>query len=475
MNRPLAGDTLAIGFGTDGPPVTAAMTWGQVAIWDVLRWLPPEDTSTNLVLAVPAPSGTAVGRAATAVRRLVERHDSLRTLFSEGPRGPLQTVLPGGTLPVRLHPAGAAGPRDTAEEVGRQLRSTPFAAAEPPVRAAVVTDGPDAAVVVLCLSHLAIDGWSLSILRADLAQLLTDPGGLAPRAQQPLERAGYEASEPARRSEQRALLFWERALRELPAAMLEDLRDGGPSDRQWSRLSSPALALAAAEHARRARLSPSVVLQAGTLLLLALYTGEPSAALRTIVATRFRPENQALVGAFNQNALVRAELREETFDAFLRRVGSAAATGYRHTEYEPRALEELIERIGTERGLRTGGFCFFNDVRFGSGQRPLGAPAAGSAEALAGALDRTELSDPEWDFDQKGAKFFLFLQELEAPAGPDSARSVITLCADRRFLAGRGSAVFLRDLEWLLAGTAYADTTVGSLAEALRGRVPAAG
>ncbi|WP_371477004.1 condensation domain-containing protein [Kitasatospora sp. NBC_00315] len=466
---------LPITFGQDGEPVTAVMTWGQVAIWDVLRWLPPEDTSTNLLLSVPAPPGTGVERAVRAVRLLVERHDSLRTLFSEAPEGPCQQVLPGGTLQGWRCPADAAGAEHAAAEAGARLRATPFAADELPVRAAVVTEGPHAALVVLCLSHLAIDGWSLSIVRADLAQLLADPPQLPPRAQQPLERARYEASEPARRGQARALRFWEDALRELPPAMVEDLREGGGSDRQWSRISSPALALAAAEHARRTRLSSSVVLQAATLLLLALHTGEPSAALRTIVATRFRPENQALVGAFNQNALVRAELREEPFEAFLRRVGSAAANGYRHTEYEPRALERLIERVGTERGLRTGGFCFFNDVRFGTGHQPLGSAAPGSAEALTAALARTELSDPQWDFDQKGSKFFLFLQELDAAPEPAGARAVVTLCADRRFLAGRGSSVFLEDLEWLLARTAYTDTTTGELAAALCGRAPVPG
>lgn len=486
---PYDNDTLPIAFDTGGEPVTAPMAWGQVAIWDVLRWLPPTDTSTHLLLELPAPPGTTAERAADAVRLLVERHDSLRTLFFEAAEGPRQRVVPRGMLRARLHPvaaadaageAGAAGAADVTdvadvrravERVGARLRATAFGATELPVRMAVVTDGPHAAAVVLCLSHLALDGWSLAVVRADLTALLTEPETLPPRAQQPLERAEYEASEPARRGQDRALRYWERAVRELPAAMLEDLRDGGASDPQWARIESPALALAAAEHARRVRLSPSLVLQAGVLLLLAVYTGERSAALRTIVATRFRPENQSLVGAFNQNALVHARLGDEPFDAFVHRVGTAATTGYRHTEYEPRSLELLIERIGKERGMRTGGFCFFNDVRFDAGRRPF-APVPRSAREITAALARTQLSVPDWDIDQKGAKFFLYVQELGAGDSAAEATAALTLCADRRFLAGRESADFLLDLQWLLTETVRRNISTGALAGALRERSP---
>ncbi|MBC3840499.1 hypothetical protein GXW82_10410 [Streptacidiphilus sp. 4-A2] len=95
----------------------------------------------------------------TALADVMGRHEALRTVFPELAGVPVQQVLPVAEAPLRFevvdcgpeeYPAlrrGAAGPFD--------LRR------DPPMRATVFRLGPDEAVLLVVLHHIAGDGWSL--------------------------------------------------------------------------------------------------------------------------------------------------------------------------------------------------------------------------------------------------------------------------------------------------------------------------
>ncbi|MER5644445.1 condensation domain-containing protein [Streptosporangium sp. NPDC002524] len=442
-----------------------SLTWGQTAIWEVLRWLPPGDASLNLLAVCEVEPGRDVGDVLAAVRALVERHDALHTLFpmddQDGGR-PVQVVLRSGELEVAVHETGTRNPGTVAAYAGARLRDLPFdIGGELPLRVAVVTTGGVPVRVVLVVSHMAVDGWSLKIVRDDLRTLLSVPAALGPVAEQPLGRLAYERSERARLRERRAFGYWAEAVRELPRVWLEDLRQGGEARQDWSEIRSRALSRAVRELAARASVTPGMVLQATVALLLGLYKGEEDVALRLIVSTRFKPETRRFVGAFNQNALLRLRLRHESFSGFLSHAGRAALAAYSTCEYDPVRLEELVARVTGERGIGTDGYCFYNDIRFDAPAPPAGhrlSPA--EYDALMG---ETELVEPPHDTDQKGATFFLYVHEL-------SERAVLTLCADRRFLAPRGPADFLSDLEWLAVEALRTDAGPLRLAEALARR-----
>lgn len=180
--------------------------------------------------------------------------------------------------------------------------------------------------------------------------------------------------------------------------------------------------------------------------LLATYTGAPTATLRLIVATRFQPRTRRFVGAFNQNALLRVEVGDDSFDDYLRRVQLAVLSAYQNCEYDPRAMGRIVADAAAERGVAAGGYCFFNDISFEPPKRPGGAGEPGSARVG----DRPDLhlmrreTALSVDMDQvpKDATLFLFLENL-------GDRAVLQLCADRRFLAPRSAPDFLADLEEL--------------------------
>ena len=464
------------------------LTWGQTAIWEVLRWQPPGDCSLNLLAVCPLPPDRTPDDVRAAVHELILRHEALHTLFEQVGAAPEQVVVDSGALEIQVYEAGGTDPDQAASAVGALLRGTAFRMeSELPLRIALVAQGARLLRIVLCLSHMAVDEWSLTVVRDDLLALLNATAPLGPPAQQPLERARYEASPEAQRRARRALAKWERGVRSLPADWLAgpgpegESDDGSGAGAQWAELRSRGLAAAVLALAERSRLGPNLVLQALVALLLGIYRGRDEVGLRLIVATRFRPETAALVGAFNQNALLRVRLTDVCFSDYLGLAHAATLAAYATSECEPNELERLVSGICRERGVNPGGYCFYNNRDFSSSQayrsspaaRPnsaAGPPSSVGADDPAGRITGIERLRHESSLTttvptsgEKGSTFFFFVNRL-------SERAHLVVHAEAGFLAPWGAGQFLLDLEWLALEALRTDAGPVRLAAAFAGQ-----
>lgn len=452
----------AVHFRTDRA-AEGPLIWAQIAIWDVFRWLPAHDSTLNLLVHCPVPAGRDLRDVTTAVRRLVERHDSLHTVYVDTPDGPRQRVIGEGDIPLHVHDIGDRGTAEAAAEFGEALRGPWFdIGADLPLRVAVLTRDGAPVTVLLAASHMAVDGWSLAIVRGDLLNLLQNPPVAVEPGQQPLQRVDYETSPIGLRREAKALSYWSKHLAGIPTRMIESTRAGRTPNLDWGLIQSPALALATNGLAARFGVPPATVLLAAVALQLAAYTGETEAVLRMIVATRFRAASRALVGAFNENALFRLDVGGrpgETVGALLHRASDAALMAYAHCEYDPRKLDALFAEVAAHRGITPDGYCFFNDTRYSVQDQTAPAPLPGDelAEAIHAALPATKLHAPVIDRLPKGANFFLFLTDLS-----DTAE--LMLCAEQGFLGERGPLGFLDGLERLVVDATLDErATTGTL------------
>jgi hypothetical protein len=439
---------------------TGPLIWAQRAIWDVVRWLPPDDITLNQIGHCAVPAGRDLDEVLDALRTLVLRHDSLHTLFEQTPDGPVQHVRADGEIPVGLHELDDRSVDEATAVVGGVLGGVPFRHdRDLPLRLAVLTRDGRPAVIVLVASHLALDGWSFYLVREDLAQLLSAPEEVAAPGQQPLERVLYEASPLGRDREAKALAYWRKHLTAAPAAMIEPASPDPTPELDWARIESGALALATDALAARTGVPGSTVLLAASALLLAAHLGEEQAMIRMIVSTRFQPASRRLIGAFNQNALFPITVADEPVGGYLRRAANAVLIAYAHSEYDPAALDRLIDDVARQRGLEPGGYCFFNDARFGPLTKDTAKPAepADLADLIQSALPATKVTPLTTDRRPMTANFFQYLNDL-------SDRAVLTLCVQRGFLGHRGAADFLIGLQTLVVGAATdPDATVREL------------
>jgi hypothetical protein len=271
------------------------LTWSQRHMYEVVA-LPLGWAAHNLSARVPVPDGTTTGAVLTALRELVERHDSLRTTVAAGPDGrPCQWLLGPVTLVVEEHELPSEG-LDTF--AGRVALSDVGHDGLPPCRADLVTRHGRPHTVVLTVSHLAVDGTGLQLVAAELAARLAGHVPPAP-ALTPRDRVAYEGSPAGRERSRRSLRFAQRQLAQAPTVLLPENPAGeDPASRFWvGRLASPALtaAMRALPVLRSTTAAPALV---GVLAaLLAGRAGAPSANVVLICGNRFVRGQQDHVGS----------------------------------------------------------------------------------------------------------------------------------------------------------------------------------
>jgi Condensation domain len=361
----------------------AGLTWGQRELWVGMcrqhTWMP-------IGAVRELPPGTTVESIVDELRYMMARYPSLRTRLRLSPDAPPHQVLAGsGEVTLEVVEAGGADPAEVAAEVmSRYERADHDFTADWPVRMAVVcrSSVPTHQVAIFC--HLVMDGAGAQAMLADLARREpgtgTPPG--PPGALQPLEQARWQDSPAGRRQCEAALRYWERLL-----WTIEPRRFPGSTDprhpRQWEiGFTSPALHLAVRVICARTGLDSSPVLLGLFGVALARVTGIDPVVTQVVVSNRFRRGLAGTVSPVSQNILLAIDVAGASVDEAAGRAWRRILAGYKHGYYDPVRLEELVRRVGRERGVELDLSCFFNDRRL---HRLAGAEGAGAEGAGAGA------------------------------------------------------------------------------------------
>ncbi|MBD0694992.1 condensation domain-containing protein [Streptomyces sp. CBMA123] len=349
-------------------------TWGQRAIWDAVRRLPPADAPRyNIATAAPLEPGLPLPVLLDALERLLHLHDSLHTRLRPAPDGGLdQVVDPAGVLTVAVEPlADGADPAEAGARLHRELAERPFdTAAHWPLRVGVVTADGLARHLSLVLSHTAVDGSGMSRLIADLTALSlgTSPAelaGLRTPAQQPLEEAGFQTSERGRRRDEAARKQVLRKLRLGPPRLFPQpgAAEDTPARFPNAVLRSPALPHAVERVAAAHRVSTSSVLLAATAAMTARLAGRTEAVLGVVVNNRFLPELANAVSVVAGDGLFHLPDATAEFGEVVRRTHAAAIGTYRHAYFDKLALAAETERLTAEGVPLADRSCVFNDTR----------------------------------------------------------------------------------------------------------------
>jgi len=153
----------------DGP---APLSATQARLWFLHR-LDPDDTSYLLAFAVRFTAPLDTARLARALRRVVDRHPALRTVFPSGPDGPVQQVQPPADPVLAVAPPDPGAPlRDRLTRLAAEATRAPMdLATSPLLRAHLVPDGTGGALaLLLVVHHIVFDDWSFGVLVRDLAR-----------------------------------------------------------------------------------------------------------------------------------------------------------------------------------------------------------------------------------------------------------------------------------------------------------------
>jgi amino acid adenylation domain-containing protein len=296
-----------------------------------------------------------------AVRDVVERHESLRTVFPAVDGEPWQEVLSPDEAAVVL----------TVEQVGEAELDGLLAAAvarpfdlatEIPIRVSLFRIGADEHVLLLLMHHIATDGWSMGPLSRDLAAAYAArTGGAAPTWDElPVQYVDYAvwqreslggADDPDSVLS-RQLGYWRDRLAGAP----EQLRL--PTDRPRPLFGSAKggtfeFELSPALHARlrglalSCRVTMFMVAHAAVAALLTRLGAGTDVPIGTVIAGRNDPGLDDLVGFFINTLVLRTDVSgDPSFRELLARVHAADLEAYAHQDVP---FERVVEEFNPER------------------------------------------------------------------------------------------------------------------------------
>jgi hypothetical protein len=174
-------------------PATIPLSGGQRRLWFLNRLGEDRSAYNNIPIVCRVPEEISTQALTEALHDVMERHESLRTVFPTDDDGvPLQLVLPPDRVgsPLTTVQVGTGELSDAISSAARQGFNLE---AELPLRA-VIFHGPSGAVLLLVvIHHIAFDGWSLGPFTRDLATAYAArASGRAPTwPSSPLQYADY--------------------------------------------------------------------------------------------------------------------------------------------------------------------------------------------------------------------------------------------------------------------------------------------
>ncbi|MFF2654333.1 amino acid adenylation domain-containing protein [Streptomyces sp. NPDC058045] len=421
----------------------------QRELWTTRQISPfPGVTTEAFVLGVDGTVSTGALR--SALDALVVRHEALRTVVVETPRGPVARVLPPGPVPVTEHDASGRSAAEVAALVDAAARQVFAPGDSPLLRAVLVRTAADRAQLVLTVDHLAFDGWSGSLVLEEIAAAL-DGRAVPEPVVQLGDVARWEQQTPALASRSHRD-FWRTELEGSlpPWDLARGVRAGAPAHRgvRLVRQLPPGTAESVREVAAASGVSEFAVYLAALDVLVAHWTGRPDVLVGVPVARRPVPELERVVGPLLFVPPVRVRFApEETFRTVAARAALARNRALAHTMLPAAALTEAATAAGLPRrpgaplspvslSMRPSG-APVRVAAGGASLRVLGERDTGGARDDATFLVNTTVEGTEIHlvhdaecFDERSAGALLdgFLQVLaEGCAAPDRSCSAIAL------------------------------------------------
>ena len=343
-------------------PAQIPLSFAQRRLWFIDRLEGPSPTY-NIPLALRLRGRLDQTALEAALGDVVERHESLRTIFTELEGTPYQQILEPASAQPRLEVTPATEVT-LAQLLGDAARYCFDLSTQIPLRASLFTLGPDEGVLLLLVHHIAADGWSMVPLARDLVQAYTarcqgKAPELRPLAVQYADYTLWQRQTLGDENDPQSALgrqwaYWKQTLEALPEQL--DLPTDGPRPAIASyRGRSVPLNLSAELHGRLLTLAHQnqsslfMVLQAGIAALLTRLGAGTDIPIGSPIAGRTDIGLEEMVGFFVNTLVLRTDTSANpSFRQLLARVRASDLGAYAHQELP---FERLVELLNPARSL----------------------------------------------------------------------------------------------------------------------------
>jgi amino acid adenylation domain-containing protein len=295
-----------------------------------------------------------------SLRLLVQRHEALRTTFTQVTDQLYQVIAPTMSVPLMIHDlrdVPAAQREAAAQRYCQAAHQQPFDLSQGPLwRGYVLHMAPHEARLLLVVHHIISDGWSLGVLMRELvaAYEACQAGVPAPLPPLPIQYADFAAWQrqgrhhPALRAQ---LAYWRAQLHPpLPAlALATDCPRSSAfqvcTARQTRDLASDVWTTIV-QRSQEEGGTPFMTCLAALYVVLHGSTGAEDVCVATLVANRTRPETEHLLGLVINTLLLRTSLSgNPSGRELLQRVQATTLAAYAHQDLP---FEEVVRMLEQE-------------------------------------------------------------------------------------------------------------------------------
>ncbi|WP_143064657.1 condensation domain-containing protein, partial [Streptomyces colonosanans] len=345
-------------------PDVIPLSFAQRRLWFLNR-LEEASPAYNMSFAVRLEGSLDQGALAAALRDVVERHESLRTVFPEGPDGtPYQKILTAEQIPAVLLdvvPTSA----DELPLLLTQAAGCGFDLTDAlPLRSVLFTVDETSLVLLVVLHHIAGDGWSMVPLARDVVTAYEAySAGTAPDWQPlPVQYADYTLWQRRALGDEndhgsplaRQLMYWSETLDGLPEQLELPVDRPRPAVASHRGESVPVtidsvMHQSLAALALKADASLFMVMQAAFAALLSRLGAGTDIPIGSPVAGRMDEALDDLVGFFVNTLVLRTDVSgDPTFRELVERVRETDLAAYAHQDVP---FEHLVEVLNPVRSM----------------------------------------------------------------------------------------------------------------------------
>ncbi|UTR13170.1 amino acid adenylation domain-containing protein [Salipaludibacillus sp. LMS25] len=296
-----------------------------------------------------------------AIHEVIDRHETLRTIFPNDDGTARQKILPKGHVRPKVRCTNV-----TETELSKHIESAITYSfelyKEPSIRIHLFKTTEKDAVLLLLMHHIIVDGWSFTPLLQDISHAYRElvSKGTVTWRELPIQYGDYvywqhnvlETHNSDSPLVSRGMAYWKEQLTDLPDELSLPVNFSRPAESSFlggvvpvnvnDNLHKQLLALAKAHH-----VSLFMLLQAAFATLLTRLGAGHDIPIGTPVAGRQDDALEKLVGLFVNTIVLRTDLSgNPTFSELLQRVRKTNLAAYEHQDLP---FEHLVEALNPSR------------------------------------------------------------------------------------------------------------------------------
>lgn len=300
------------------------------------------------------------GIAEKAMRRIISRHEALRTVFRSERGGPVQLVLDEFEFKLRVIDISELGGVEKNaklnEEIEQAKQKTFDLTSDIMVDARYVVLGPSEGVLLINIHHIASDGWSMGIMSREFLLFYESiqtnkPDPLPPLKIQYGDFAHWQRQWLSGSTLEKQLAYWEEQLRGAPAVhgLVPDFprpktknHKGETIGFELSREDAERIAEFSTEH----NLTKYMLLHGVLALVLSRHSGGQDIIIGMPMANRIHVELEPLIGFFINTLALRVDTGFDGCGDYFRHVRQVNIEAH-DNQHVP--FDQIVERLNIPR------------------------------------------------------------------------------------------------------------------------------